>query len=66
MYLTDKPSLWDLNGKLVWQNQPLSQMPGDDQDIFGLSGLTLIPGIYLVKMITSEGQAIRKLTLATP
>ena len=55
-------SLLDLNGKLVCQAQPILQMPGVHQEAFDLHGLRLPSGMYLVKIKTSEGQAVRKIS----
>jgi PKD repeat protein len=55
-------SLLDLNGKSVCQAKPILQMPGIHQQTFDLHELGLPMGIYLVKIKTSEGQAVQKLT----
>ncbi len=59
-------SLLDLNGKLVCKPKPILQMPGLHQEAFDLHGLGMPSGMYLVKIKTSEGQAVRKLTFVAP
>ncbi len=55
-------SLFSLDGKLIFQTEPTFQMPGIHQQTFERNQLGLPPGVYIVKIKTDEGQAVRKVT----
>lgn len=55
-------SLFSLDGKLIFQSEPTFQMPGLHQQIIERHQLGLHPGIYIVKIKTSDRQAVRKVT----
>jgi Secretion system C-terminal sorting domain/Reeler domain len=55
-------SLFAMDGKLIFQSESTFQLPGVHQQTFERQQLGLQPGVYVVKIKTDDGQAIRKIT----